>query len=281
MPRANECSDDGFVTPIASADHFPAADLARQCRGRRVTVCLPARNEASTVGAIVSTIRAALVDAVALVDEVLVVDDGSVDATAALAAAAGARVVDSGGAGKGQAMWTGLAAAHGDVMVFCDADITGFSPRFVTGLLGPLLCDDGITLVKGVFARSLHGRPGEGGRVTELVAKPLLRALYPALSGIAQPLAGECAAPRAVLEQLPFVAGYGVDIGLLLDVADRYGADAVAQVDLGVRSHRNRSLADLGAQADVVLRTVLARAGVGPPVDECPPLVAPGPFLAR
>jgi len=281
MPCANECSDDGPVTPVAQSHLYAAARLARQLRGRRVTVCLPARDEAATVGAIVTAVRAALVDAVALVDEVLVIDDGSVDATAELAAAAGARVVDSGGAGKGQAMWTGLATASGDVVVFCDADITGFTPRFITGLLGPLLCDEGVALVKGAFDRSLHGRPGEGGRVTELVARPLLRTLFPALAGIAQPLAGECAGPRAVLEKLPFVAGYGVDIGLLLDVADRHGADAVTQVDLGARTHRNRPLADLGAQAEVVLRTVLARAGLGPPVDECPPLVASAPPVTR
>ena len=263
------------VQPPVPNQRFDAPALAARLDGRRVTVCLPARDEAATVGAIVRTIRGHLVEAVPLVAEVVVVDDGSADATAAVAAAAGARVVESGGTGKGQAMWTGLAEAAGELVVFCDADLAGFGPHYVTGLLGPLLAGGGATFVKAAYSdRPRDGRAGEGGRVTELLAKPLLAALYPALAGLAQPLAGECAAPRAVLESLPFVAGYGVDVGLVLDVAARYGAGAIAQVDLGPRVHRNRPLADLARQAEVVLATVLARAGLGPPVDECPPLLA-------
>jgi len=275
VPCANESGEDGPVAPITSHRHAAVADLLGRLAGRRVTVCLPARDEAATVGAIVAAVRRHLVERVPLVAEVLVVDDGSQDATAAVAAAAGARVVSTSTAGgKGRAMRTGLAESTGDLVVYCDADVVGFGPHFVTGLLGPLLADDAVAFVKGVFDRPLHGRPGEGGRVTELLAKPLLRTLHPALAGIAQPLAGECAGRREVLASLPFVAGYGVDIGLLLDVAERFGPGAIAQVDLGHRVHRNRSLADLGLQAEVVLRTVLARSGLGPPVDECPPLAS-------
>ncbi|MGH9281903.1 MAG: hypothetical protein ACRD0S_03085, partial [Acidimicrobiales bacterium] len=126
--------------------------------------------------------------------------------------------------------------------------------------------------VKARYERPLDGRAGEGGRVTELLAKPLLRTLFPELAGFAQPLAGECAAPRQVLEGVAFVGGYGVDIGLLIDVARRVGVDAMAQVDLGRRDHRNRPLAELGPQAELVLRTALARAGLAGAVPECPPL---------
>ncbi|MGH9156075.1 MAG: glucosyl-3-phosphoglycerate synthase [Acidimicrobiales bacterium] len=272
MPEAGP----GLV-PAIPHRRFPAAALVDLLGGRRVTVCLPARNEATTVGPIVRVVRRQLVEAVPLVAEVLVVDDGSLDATATVAAAAGARVVGSGGTGKGQAMWTGLAEAVGDLVVFCDADVSSFGAHFVCGLLGPLLTDDRVELVKGVFDRPLHGRAGQGGRVTELMAKPLLRVLHPALAGIAQPLAGETAGRREALESVPFVAGYGVDIGLVLDVADRFGTGAIAQVDLGHRSHRNRSLSDLGLQAEVVLRTVLARSGLGAVVPQCPPLATRGP----
>lgn len=263
-------------TPFAILDgaSFGAAALAWSKRGRRVSVCLPARNEEATVGAIVAEIDRTLVHGARLVDEILVVDDASQDATAAVARAAGARVLSSDDprGGKGAAMWTGLRAASGDVIVFLDADVRDFDPSFVVGLAGPLLAGEGIEFVKGCYERPCGGKPGEGGRVTELLAKPLLRRFFPALSGVAQPLAGECAARRGALARLPFVHGYGVDIALLIDALAGFGAPALAQVDLGVRTHRNRPLADLGRQADAVLATVLARAGLAPPVAACPPL---------
>ena len=258
-------------TTVAGA-RFDAATLAAGKGGRRVSVCLPARDEEATVGAIVATIGRQLCDRHGLVDEVVVVDDGSTDATAAAARRAGARVVDSGGDGKGTAMQAGLAAAEGDLVVYCDADVRPFRAAFVVGLLGPLLTDDDIGFVKGFYQRPLDGRDGEGGRVTELVAKPLLRVLAPALAGFTQPLAGECAARRDVLEQVPFVQGYGVDIALLIDVARRFGLTSMTQVDLGHRAHRNRPLSQLGPQAEAILRTVLARSGLGEPVPELPPL---------
>lgn len=255
-----------------AATDFDAATLVGRKGGRRITLCLPARDEEGTIGAIVSTIRRELCEASPLVDEILVVDDGSVDATAVTARVAGARVVSSGGRGKGHAMYEGLLAAEADVVAYCDADVRPFRAAFVVGLLGPLLAGDAIGFVKGFYDRPLDGRTGEGGRVTELVAKPLLRTLFPALAGFAQPLAGECAALRAVLEQVPFVGGYGVDIGLLIDVAERFGVSTMTQVDLGRRDHRNRPLAELGVQAEEVLRTALARAGLGEAVDERPSL---------
>ena len=245
---------------------FRAEDLVATKAGRFVTVCLPARDEEATVGAIVTGVRSSLVQAVPLVDEVLVVDDGSGDGTAAEAAAAGARVVrrgpGDGPPGKGQALRRAVGEATGDVLVFLDADVRNFDAHFVVGLLGPVLTDPGTALVKATYRRPLAGSDGPGGRVTELVARPLLARLFPELAGVAQPLAGECAAPRSVLEAVPFAGGYGVEVGLLIDVAARCGAGALAQVDLGERVHRNRPLDELVPQAADVIGVVLDRAGV-------------------
>lgn len=237
---------------------------------RRTSVCLPARDEAGTIGPIVDAIVTVLVAGCGLVDEVVVVDDRSTDATAAVAAAAGARVVAADsvlpevapGTGKGEALWKSLAATSGDFVAWCDADIVDFDVRFVTGLLGPLLLHRGLGFVKGFYERPVAGVPGEGGRVTELVARPLIALLLPDLAGFAQPLAGEYAGRRDVLERLPFSQGYGVDLGLLADAVALLGHAGVAQVDLGVRAHRNRPLHDLGATALAVLHEGLDRAGV-------------------
>ena len=251
---------------------FSAGEAARRRGGRRVSVCLPARDEEATIGAIVGTLVTELQERHGVVDEVVVVDDGSADRTAGRARSAGARVVQSDGVGKRAAMQEGLRASDGDIVVFCDADVVDFSSAFTLGLLGPLLADDELGFVKGFYERPYEGRHGEGGRVTELVAKPLLRTLFPSLSWVRQPLAGECAGRRDVLSQVPFVTGYGVDIALLIDISSRFGPATVAQVDLGRRVHRNRPLEQLGPQAEEVLRTSLARAGLGDPVPERPSL---------
>src|SRR5215472_2548314 len=234
-----------------SYDHrdFPASRILAAKRGHRVSVCLPARDESETVGDTVRTIRQALMEGVPVVDELIVIDDGSADDTAAVAAAAGARVVPAASVlpeygvenGKGQAMWRGVHATSGDIVVFCDADIRSFDPGFVLGLLGPLLTRDDVNFVKGYYDRPLDGRPGEGGRVTELMARPLISVFFPHLAGLHQPLAGECAARRDVLEAVPFVGGYGVDLGLLIDVSEQFGPAGLVQCDLGERVHRNRS----------------------------------------
>ncbi len=236
-----------------------------------VSVCLPARNEEPTVGTIVSTIRSQLVDGVGLVDEVVVVDDHSTDRTGEVAAATGARVVSAAevlprhgrGHGKGEALWKSLHASTGDVVVWCDADVRDFDHRFITGLLGPLLADPTIAFVKGFYERPSDGHVRGGGRVTELVARPVLTMLFPHLAGVVQPLSGEYGGRRRVLEQVPFVEGYGVDIGLLIDITERFGVESVAQVDLGERIHRNRPLHELSPMAAQVLQAALHRAAPG------------------
>lgn len=257
--------------------HHRAFDAARLAAARGtadVAVVIPARDEEGTIGEIVSSIRRGLVARAGLVDELVVVDDHSTDATAAVARSSGARVVESRGAGKGAAMWTGLAASRASIVVFCDADLRQFDCRFITGLCGPLITEPDLVLVKGKYQRPLGGVPNEGGRVTELTARPALRLLAPEVAGLSQPLGGEVAGRRDVFEQVPFVDGYGVDVGLVLDIAARFGMDRIAEVELGVRVHRNRSLAELSVQAEAVLHTILDRAnGSRPkPVAEQPAL---------
>jgi glucosyl-3-phosphoglycerate synthase len=252
-------------------EDFAAPQLAEQKarQGHVVSVCLPARDEAATVGAIVEDLRRSLVDRCGLVDEVVVVDDHSQDRTAEVAAAAGARVVAvddvlpelGPGEGKGEALWKSVAAAEGDLIVWCDADITDFGPRFVVGLVGPLLARPDIGFVKGFYDRPVDGSAHGGGRVTELVARPVIASMFPHLASIVQPLSGEYAGRRSLLERLSFVQGYGVDLGLLIDIADLEGTEGIAQVDLGTRRHRNRPLDQLGPQALAVLQTALRRAG--------------------
>jgi glucosyl-3-phosphoglycerate synthase len=251
---------------------YPPLRVLGAKRGRRVSVCLPARNEADTVGHAVEVVRHELVERYPIVDELIVVDDGSSDATAAVAGAAGARVVDAAGVlpayglehGKGQAMWKGVHVSSGDVVVFCDADIRAFHAGFVLGLVGPLLSREDVAFVKAFYERPLEGRAGEGGRVTELMARPLISVFFPHLNDLYQPLSGECAARREVFESVPFVGGYGVDLGLLVDVTARFGNAALVQSDLGERVHRNRTLAELGPQALAVLQVGLHRAGTAP-----------------
>ena len=238
---------------------------AKRALGHTISVCLPARNEAATIGAIVA-------EAVRLeiASEVVVLDDGSTDDTAAIAMAAGARVVaeasvlpEAGpGSGKGNALWKSLHACEGDLLCWLDADLRNFRADAVVRLVEPLLADPGTVLVKASYARSFEGAPTGGGRVTELVARPLLSLLFPKLADIVQPLGGEYAARRSALELLPFVEGWGVELGLLVDVVDRFGRDAVAQVDLGTREHRNRPVDELAAQSLAIIATALRRAGL-------------------
>ena len=247
------------------------ADLvaAKRAGGHLISVCLPAPNEAATVGAIVREVRSELVSA-GLVDEVVVVDDGSTDATAKTARTAGATVVaeadvlrEAGpGSGKGNALWKSLHACAGDLLCWLDADLRNFRADAVAKLVEPLVFDTDIVLVKASYARSYEGAPSGGGRVTELVARPLLSLLFPKLADIVQPLGGEYAGRRDALEVLPFVEGWGVELGLLVDVVERFGRDAVAQVDLGTREHRNRPVDELSAQSLAIIATALRRSGL-------------------
>lgn len=239
---------------------------------RTVSVVIPARDEEETVGQIVRTIRTALMEEEQLVDDVLVVDSRSRDNTARVAAEAGARVVAQDAVlrplpdmhGKGEALWKGLAASTGDIVVFIDADLHSFGPHYVSGLLGPLLVDGHIHVVKAAYERPYTGtggvaQRGGGGRVTELVARPLLNMFWPELAGFSQPLGGEYAARREVLEQVPFVTEYGVEFGLLVDLLHLVGLDAMAQVDLGERVHSHQPMAALGRMAGQILQTAWSR----------------------
>jgi glucosyl-3-phosphoglycerate synthase len=247
-------------------------DRLLQAKGRAtVSVVIPARDEEATVGVIASAIRSALIQAVPLVDEVIVVDSRSADGTAAAARAAGAMVVSQDDmvrglppmGGKGGAMWAGLAAASGDVVAFIDADVHPVDPRFVSGLLGPLLTDPAVSFVKGFYHRPLtsggYSEPDGGGRVTELLARPLLNLFWPDLAGFVQPLAGEAAGRREVLDRVPFVSGYGVEIAMLVDLLELAGLDALAQVDLGERTHRNQGNEALGQMSAQILLTAWSR----------------------
>jgi glucosyl-3-phosphoglycerate synthase len=241
-------------------------ELVRAKGDRTVSVVLPALDEEATVGGVVAAVRPLLGS---LVDELVVIDSGSTDATVPAARAAGARVVLRTDVlpeleplpGKGEVLWRSLAATTGDLVVFLDSDLVDPDPAFVPALLGPLLTAPGVQLVKGFYRRPLRLESTGGGRVTELLARPVLAALRPELSGVVQPLGGEYAATRELLESVPFAAGYGVEIGLLLDTYAAYGLDGLAQVNLGVRKHRNRSLLQLGAMASQILGTALARCG--------------------
>lgn len=238
---------------------------------RTVSVVIPARDEEETVGQIVRTIRTALMEEEQLVDDVLVVDSRSRDNTARVAAEAGARVVAQDAVlrplpdmhGKGEALWKGLAATDGDLVVFVDGDLYDFTAGYVIGLLGPLLTDPGVDYVKGFYHRPLvngaHTDADGGGRVTELVARPLLNMYWPDLAGFVQPLAGEYAGRRDVLESIPFVTHYGVEVAHLIDLLRWRGLDALAQVDLGMRTHRHQSTQALGRMAGQIMLTVMDR----------------------
>lgn len=264
--------------PVRSHHHsdWTIGDLlhAKSECGATVSMVLPARNEQATVFDVVTALMP-LHDA-GLVDEVIVLDSLSTDATAARALAAGARVVTAAQAlldvepmpGKGEAMWRALFATVGDVVAFCDADLLDAGPHYGLGLLGPLLTDPDTLLVKGFYDRPLVNDDGTvtgyGGRVTEFVARPLLGLYRPDLAGLVQPLAGEWAGRRDLLESLPFPTGYGVEVAVLLDTVDRHGVDAIAQVDLGTRTHRRQSPDALGVMAAEVMGTALRRFGREP-----------------
>ncbi|MFH8745781.1 glucosyl-3-phosphoglycerate synthase [Streptomyces rimosus] len=257
-----------------SADDRPLDRLlaAKRETGQTVSVVLPALDEEATVGAIVEAIRTELMTpSVPLVDELIVLDSGSTDGTAKTAAKAGARVVHRDEVlprlpalpGKGEVLWRSLLVTRGDIVCFIDADLREFSAAFVSGIVGPLLTDPGVQFVKGMYDRPLGEAAGQGGRVTELVARPLLNLHWPQLAGFVQPLGGEYAARRSLLERLPFPVGYGVELGLLVDALHTAGLDALAQVDVGVRKHRHQGGQALGRMAAAIYRTAQLRLARG------------------
>ncbi len=266
---------DPVIRTFAASDWTPDELLAaKAASGLRVAVVVPARDEQETVGDVVSGVRASWVEDVPLVDELVVIDSDSTDATARVAAEAGA-VVHAARAvrpelgpaeGKGEALWKSLFVTTADVLAFVDSDLVEWGPHFVAGLVGPLLAAPGVALVKAVYDRPLldvQGHEAEsGGRVTELVARPLLALHRPGLAGVVQPLAGEWAARRSVLERLSVPVGYGVEIAALVDTADLLGTGSVAQVDLGRRAHRHHRHDTLGPMAVQVMAALEARTGV-------------------
>jgi len=260
---------------------FHHADFAGAHPLPGVSVVLPAREEARTIGAIVATCAP-------LVEQVLVVDAASADGTAEVAARAGAEVVQESellpelgpAIGKGDAMWRALSAVRGEIVLYLDADTEDFGEHFVRGMVGPLLADPAIQFVKGFYRRPFkvgaERRPEGGGRVTELTAKPLLAAFYPELAALHQPLAGEMAARRSLLERLPFATGYAVETAMVIDAWSAVGIDAMAQVDLDVRQNRHQPLSALRPMADAVLAAVIDRL-----VRAAPPTAAAGPVTER
>ncbi|MEU9165284.1 glucosyl-3-phosphoglycerate synthase [Streptomyces sp. NPDC048424] len=245
----------------------------KRAAGTTVSVVLPALDEEATVGAIVEVIRRELIEGLPfpLVDELIVIDSGSTDRTAEVAAKAGARVVHRDEIlprlpalpGKGEVLWRSLLATSGDIVCFVDADLRDFSSAFVSGIVGPLLTEPDVQFVKAMYDRPLGDAPGQGGRVTELVARPLLNLHWPQLAGFVQPLGGEYAVRRSLLERLPFPVGYGVELGLLVDALHTVGLNALAQVDVGVRVHRHQDGQALGRMAAAIYRTALLRLSRG------------------
>lgn len=230
---------------------------------RTVSVCIPCKNEADTVGDLIRMIEPDLVGS--LVDELIVLDDDSTDETAYIAEQAGAKVVSietvhdelGAGYGKGNALWGSLAISSGDIVVWVDGDITSFTRDWIVKLVLPLFIDSEVGLVKASYERPSH--LGGGGRTTELVARPLLSLFFPDLADLHQPLAGEFAGRRSMLEDIPFSMGWGVEVGMIIDMARTFGPESLGQVDLGIRLHRHHRLDVLAIQAAEVAATLLDR----------------------
>lgn len=248
------------------------ADL-KERQNLSISLALPTLNEEKTVGRIITTIKKSLMDRVPLIDELVVIDSNSEDSTVEIAESLGVPVFRhpdilpqyGSFTGKGEALWKSLYITHGDIVVWIDSDITDLHPKFVYGLLGPLLTQPRVGFVKGFYRRPLK-LVGEllttgGGRVTELTARPMINLFYPELSGLVQPLAGEMAGRREVLEAMPFFTGYGVETGLLIDILQHFGLRSIAQSDLENRIHRNQSLLSLSKMAFAIVQVVLQRLG--------------------
>lgn len=263
--------DDWFARRTHRWCDWPLDELLAVKGATTVSLVVPARNEAATVGDVVSRVRAALVDTVQLLDEIVVIDSDSTDRTYQVASDAGAMVHRSAEIrpdlgshpGKGEAMWKSLFVTRGDITVFMDADLVDWDTHFVPGLLGPLLADPQVQLVKGFYERPYEDQAYEGGRVTELVARPLISLAFPALAGLVQPLAGEWAVRRDHLATLEIPTGYAVELASLIDTVDARGLEALAQVWLGVRAHRHQALRDLGGMAVQLTALALDRLGHG------------------
>ena len=275
--RAEEVSaivDKWFAENTFHSKEFASiSDLVRLKEKQNLTISLvlPTLNEEETIGAIIECVQENLQRRAPLVDELIVVDSRSQDRTTAIARSFGVPVYVhqdvlphlGSHSGKGEALWKSLSLVRGDLVAWIDTDIANIHPKFVYGLLGPLLREPRLGYVKGFYRRPLRQggvlHESSGGRVTELSARPLINLFYPLLSGLIQPLSGEYAGRREVLQQVPFSTGYGVEIGLLIDILERFGLNAIGQVDLEQRIHRNQSLAALSRMSFTILQTVIQR----------------------
>jgi glycosyltransferase involved in cell wall biosynthesis len=243
----------------------------KEKQGSTISLALPALNEEETVGKVIRTVKKALMEKVPLLDEIVLLDSSSTDRTRQIAKGLGVPVYvhqhllpELGSRpGKGEALWKSLYVTQGDIIAWVDTDIVNIHPRFVYGVIGPLLLNRNIQFVKGFYRRPLKigdkVQAGGGGRVTELTARPLLNLFYPELSGIVQPLSGEYAGRREALEKVSFASGYGVETGLLIDIFEQFGLRAIAQVDLLERIHHNQELEALGKMSFAIIQTVLRK----------------------
>ncbi len=266
--------DQWFAGNTYHADEFEDLEYLLSLKQRHnltISLALPALNEEETVGNVIETLKKPLMDDAPLLDEIVLVDSNSTDRTREIAAGLGIPVyihqdlLPRYGSrhGKGEALWKSLYVTHGDIVIWIDTDIVNIHPRFVYGLLGPLLQQPEIQFVKGFYRRPLKVddkiQAGGGGRVTELTARPLINLFYPEISGIVQPLSGEYGGRRAALEQLSFFSGYGVEIGLLIDILEKYGLQAIAQVDLQERIHHNQTLESLSKMSFAIIQAVIRK----------------------
>jgi len=267
-------ADKWFAEKTFHADEFSnLQELMRlkERQGLTISLALPALNEEETVGTVIRTIKKALMDRVPLLDEIVLIDSDSTDHTRQIAEKLGIpvhvhqKLLPELGArpGKGEALWKSLLVTKGDIIAWIDTDIVNIHPRFLYGILGPMLLNSEVQFVKGFYRRPLKVgdkvQAGGGGRVTELTARPLLNLFYPELSGIVQPLSGEYGGRREALEKVPFFSGYGVEIGLLIDIFERYGLNSIAQVDLLERVHHNQELEALGKMSFAIIQAVLRK----------------------
>ena len=263
--------DKWFAENTYHANEF--ADLKqllelKEQQGLSISLALPALNEEETVGKVIQTLKSALMDNIPLLDEIVLIDSNSTDQTRQIAESLGIPVfihqliLPGYGSrrGKGEALWKSLYVTRGDIILWIDTDIVNIHPRFIYGLIGPLLSNPTIQFVKGFYRRPLKVgdkiQASGGGRVTELTARPLINLFYPQLSGVIQPLSGEYGGRRAILAQLPFFSGYGVEIGLLIDVLEKFGLNAIAQVDLQERIHHNQPLEALSKMSFAIIQAV-------------------------
>lgn len=272
VPRLEECS--WYDANTFHHEEFSDAGRLLEHKdraGRTISVCLPSMNEAETIGTILEVARAELMEKTPLVDQLCVVDGGSEDGTRDIARDAGAEVFGQEEIlpgqyepmGKGDALWRSLLCLRGDIIIWIDSDIRNFHPRFIYGIIGPLLARPGIRYVKGFYQRPIKAEhrllSTGGGRVTELVARPLLSLFFPELGALIQPLSGEYGGDRELLEKIPFFSGYGVEIGMLMDIYSRYGMDVIGQVDLVERQHFNQPMSALGRMSFQILQAVFIR----------------------